>query len=82
MKKFDSINNFIQLTGSIGAGKHPFRCRMNLKKLKAPGRSLLFYYLVKIKGVKIYQYTCVYIGIVHRYIKSDFYHLTFFIPFL
>ncbi len=42
---------------------------------------LLFYYLVKIKWVKIYQCTCVYIGIVHLCIKSDFYHLAFFIPF-
>ena len=42
---------------------------------------LLLYYLVKVKWVKIYQCTCVYIGIVHLYIKSDFYHLTFFIPF-
>ena len=43
---------------------------------------LLLYYLVKIKWVKIYQCTCVYIGIVHLYIKSDFYHLTFAFRFI
>ena len=43
---------------------------------------LLLYYLVKVKWEKIYQCTCVYIGVVHLYIKSDFYHLTFAFRFI
>ena len=54
---------------------------ISLKKTTIFPDHPVLYYLVKIKWVKIYQCTCVYIGIVHLYIKSDFYHLTFFIPF-